>query len=337
MAIRLHITNGDVTANTLKQVYPDDDVLPWRDPMTEGPFPAGLDLGAASRLRADYLAGPGLPFRQVLRDFRLRDEHLAAAARHDEVTLWFEHDLLDQLQLLQLLDWFAAAQVPSAKLGIVCVDAFPGVVPFRGLGQLDPAQIATLREARSPVTPLHYELARSGWAAFRSPDPRQLEEFLRRELPPFRFMQAALSRHLEEFPAVSNGLGRTDRQLLALVRDGVVRPGEIFAANSALETALFLGDWGIYRHLHELCNVRQLMNCRPYGAFRGILDPAISPEEFHRQEFLLTERGRRVMANEADASAFGDVDRWLGGVRLADGMPRWRWDDAARRLVLADA
>ena len=337
MLFRLHITNGDVAANTLKGLYPDEDVLPWRDPMTEGPFPAGLDLCATSKIRAGYLAGPALPHDQVLRDFDLRDRHLAAAERYDDITLWFEHDLLDQLQLLQLLDWFASAPVPSGKLGVICIGTFPGMEPFRGLGQLGPAQMATLLDQRAPVTPLQLRLARSGWAAFRSPDPRDLEDFLQRDLQALPFMKAALSRHLQEFPAASNGLGRTDRQILKVISEGTNRPGQIFAANAALETALFLGDWGTYQHIHELCNVRHLLNCRPDGEFRGVLDPAPSTEEFHRQELSLTERGCRVLANEADASAFGEVDRWLGGVRLAAAKPRWCWDEAARRLVVADA
>src|SRR5262249_11696122 len=159
-----------------------------------------------------------------------------------------------------------------------------------------------------------------------------IEEFLRRDLEPFPFMRAALSRHLQEFPATSDGLGRTDRQILTVISQGTSRPGQIFAANSALETALFLGDWGLYGHIHELCNVRQLLDCRPCGEFRGVLDPALSTEEFHRQELSLTERGRQVLANDADASVFGEVDRWLGGVHLAAGMPKWRWDEAARHL-----
>src|SRR5882672_2384435 len=102
MGTHLHITNGDGAANTLKQFCVGEDVLPWRDPMIDGPFPAGLELSAASKLRAAHLAGAHLGYDQVLRDFRLRDEHLAAAAsRYDEITLWFEHDLLDQLQILQ--------------------------------------------------------------------------------------------------------------------------------------------------------------------------------------------------------------------------------------------
>ena len=90
MRPRLHVTNGDVAASTLEQLLPDDDVLPWRDPMVDGPFPAGLDLAATSQLRAAHLAGPNLEHDQVLRDFRLRDKHLASASRYREITLWFE-------------------------------------------------------------------------------------------------------------------------------------------------------------------------------------------------------------------------------------------------------
>ena len=333
----LHITNGDDAANTLKQFLSNDDVLPWRDPMSEGPFPAGLDLCATSEIRAGYLAGPGIPYDQVLRDFQLRDEHLAAAERYGEITLWFEHDLLDQLQLLQILDWFASTRMTSNKLDIICVNAFPGIVPFHGLGQLDPAQMATLLDKRLPVTSAHLELAQSGWAAFRSPDPRDVEAFLSCELRPFPFMKEALTRHMQEFPATSDGLGRTDRQILKLVSEGVSRPGRIFAANIEFETELFIGDWGIYQHIQELCNVRQLLNCNPYGEFRDALDPALSAEEFRRQELSLTDRGRQVLANEADASAFGEVDRWLGGVHLTNHKPRWRWDESARRVTVAEA
>src|SRR5262249_8852181 len=200
----------------------------------------------------------------------LRDDHLAAAAQYDGVTLWFEHDLLDQLQILQVLDWFAAAETSPARLAIICVDAFPGIRPFRGLGQLDPAQIATLIDRSVPVTPAQLELARAGWAAFRSPVPRGLETFLQRDFHAFPFLKPVPLRHLQEFPSVSNGLGRTDQQILQLISDGIERPGRLFAANTDLETNLFLGDWSFFQHIHGLCNVRQpLLHCDPNGEFRS--------------------------------------------------------------------
>src|SRR5258708_16946765 len=143
MSPRLHVTNGDVTASTLKQMLADDDVLPWRDPMVDGPFPAGLDLAATSQLRAAHLAGPNLEHDQVLRDFRLRDEHFASASRYREITLWFEHDLLDQLQILQILDRLAGAELAGTRLSMICINSFPGVDPFRGLAHLHPPPMPT--------------------------------------------------------------------------------------------------------------------------------------------------------------------------------------------------
>jgi hypothetical protein len=142
---------------------------------------------------------------------------------------------------------------------------------------------------------------------------------------------------LQEFPSTSNGLGRTDRQLLRLVSEGVTRPGRLFAANTALETTLILGDWSVYRRIQDLCGGRQpLLSASPYGAFRGPLDPDLSFEDFRKQELSLTACGRRVLADEADASEFRDMDCWLGGVHLADGKPMWRWNESAGRLQVAE-
>src|ERR1700704_3247011 len=210
MRPRLHVTNGDVAASPLEQFLPNDDVLPWRDPMVEGPFPAGLDPAATAQHRAAFLAGPNLEYDQVLRDFRLRDEHLASASRYREITLWFEHDLLDQLQILQILDRLASAEYADTRLSMICVNSFPGVDPFRGLGQLDPTQMATLRDKASAVTAQQLILARAGWPAVRSPDPRDIETLLTQALQAPPFLGAAPARHLQEFPSNSHGVGRTD-------------------------------------------------------------------------------------------------------------------------------
>ncbi|MDH3695461.1 MAG: hypothetical protein OER96_12920 [Gammaproteobacteria bacterium] len=96
----LHITNGDSAANILKKSRIVGDVLPWRDPMHHGSFPAGLELDDVSDVRARYLAGDTTEGNtEAMRDIRLRNEHLKAATRYDEVVLWFEYDLLDQLQI----------------------------------------------------------------------------------------------------------------------------------------------------------------------------------------------------------------------------------------------
>src|SRR5687767_9453549 len=110
----LHVTNGDSAAERIRAAGVDGTILPWRDVLHEGPVPAGLPLERLSAVRAEFLAsaGAGAP-EAVRRDFAERDRTLMAAAREDEVVLWFEHDLYDQLQLIQLLDWFADRPHPN--------------------------------------------------------------------------------------------------------------------------------------------------------------------------------------------------------------------------------
>ena len=70
----------------------------------------------------------------MLEDFR----------KFEEVVLWFEHDLYDQLQLIQLLDWFSHQEMGKIRLSIVQINSHAGVKDFQGLGQLSGSQLARL-------------------------------------------------------------------------------------------------------------------------------------------------------------------------------------------------
>ncbi len=145
MGNTLHITNGDGAGSLLKTANIEGDVLPWRDTMQSGPFPRGMSLEEHSKIRAEYFSGPAMPVSDVTRDFEIRDEHLKAFKNYEEVILWFEHDLLDQLQILQILNFFSGVDLKETKLSIICINEYQGIDPFRGLGQLTPEQIETLR------------------------------------------------------------------------------------------------------------------------------------------------------------------------------------------------
>jgi hypothetical protein len=104
----LHLTNGDDAAGLLRPAGMTGTILPWRDVLHEGPVPAGLDLDALSDVRARFLAEQGWDDRTAIRDgFARRNAALRRFRRHEAVVLWFEHHLYDQLQIAQLLDWFA--------------------------------------------------------------------------------------------------------------------------------------------------------------------------------------------------------------------------------------
>lgn len=330
----LHITNGDGAASLLKASKLGGDVLPWRDIMQSGPFPKGLSLEEHSKLRAEFLSGPLLPIEQVQRDFALRDAHLKASPNYEEVILWFEHDVLDQLQILQLLAWFKEAELKQTKLSIICINQFEGIAPFRGLGQLTIDQIETLLPIKKEITIKQLDLGREGWQAFCHDDPAKLEAYIAQDLSALPFLKEALKRHLEEYPSVQNGLNKSQNLILRLVNEGFVNPSLNFLEFMEQETVFFMGDWTHFKDIGCLCNGEDpLLTCSPNGTFHYPPDFEVEREQFNLQELSLTKKGRKVFENKGDAVNLIKLDKWLGGVRLDHKKALWRWDIVEKKLV----
>ena len=288
----LHVTNGDCAADVIRRTGVTGEILPWRDVLHEGPVPAGLSLEGMADVRARFLAnGKGQAFTAISASLAARNAALRGARR---ATLWFEHDLHDQLQLLQILAALAAQ--PETRAVLICVNAFPGVEPFHGLGQLTPAQLATLWAQRKAVTVAQLALGTRGWNAFCSPDPSALQKFLDTDLTALPFLRDALERFVEELPTPPTGLGRTERQILAAIGKGFGTFAEVFAENQAHELAPFLGDTTLQDRIDLLIRAPT---------------PLIT-----REPYTLTDAGRRVLAGEVDARKLNGIDRWFGGVHL---------------------
>jgi hypothetical protein len=102
----LHVTNGDSAAERIHSVGVPGEVLPWRDVFHDGPVPKRADDAGLRRVRARFLAGCGwTPHEQALAGLESRDGARTRALETEEVQLWFEPDLYDQLQLIQALDF----------------------------------------------------------------------------------------------------------------------------------------------------------------------------------------------------------------------------------------
>src|SRR5258706_14842455 len=296
----LHITNGDHAVELLRAAGMQGEILPWRDVLHEGPVRADLPLEELSRLRAKFIAEAGWGERKaVTAGFAERDARLRAAYSHAEVVLWFEHDLYDQLQLIQLLAWFAVHR--HSNLTLVCEAEY--------LGRMTPARAAELFTTRKKVLRRDLDVGLAAWAAFGAHDPFALrpDAF---HTPNLRFLPAALRRLLEEYPWTQDGLSRIERQALFAL-DGAPLPfGRIFERNAAQEDPIFLGDTVLEWHLKRM---------RHDGLVEG------------GEHWAITGKGREVLRGKLDAWDEPRAPRWLGGVEVRDGRPRW--DVVSGRLV----
>jgi hypothetical protein len=319
----LHLTNGDSAVAGIEATGVGGDVVPWRDALHEGPVPAGADAAELRAVRARFLAGCGWGDAEAIEaGMRARDERLDEARRTGEpIVLWFEHDLYDQLQLLQVLE---------AVDGAAAVQA---ILPDRFLGAMQPAELAALWEERAPVRRDQVALARFAWEAVRAPDPTAIAALLDTHTAALPHLGPALRRLLEELPAVGDGLSRTERQALEAIAAGARTPYDVFAAAQRAEEAAFLGDTWMWARLHELGQGERRLVETSAGAAVGLPPPLPGSDGFIAQELELTDDGRAVLAGEADRAALLPLDRWIGGIRVRGPAPAWRFDRARGRAV----
>lgn len=305
----LHITNGDAVVYLFKKAGILGTHLPWRDVLHEGPVPAELSLEECSHIRGSYLAGRGhgSPIK-VLHDFQTRDATIRKAKEFSEVVLWFEHDLYDQLQMLQVLTVLAGMKLDPGAVSIVHSEDY--------LGSMTADEIVALHPKRRTVTAAQFERARAVWASFTSGDPNALLHAASADHPGFPHLRSGLRRLCEEYPWTNDGLSRSHRHALAAVAQGPARNEELFRRAQAREEAPFLGDTAFYAILNDL-------KCEPGSLVEG--EPDL---------MILTELGRRVIGGDGDWLELAQTDRWIGGVHL-EGKTSPRWDEVAQTFQFA--
>ena len=323
----LHVTNGDSTVRLLEASDIPGDILPWQDVLHEGPVPAHLPPDELAEIRAAYLTSQGwaVDVQAVRASFASRDHALETCAVRDEVVLWFEHDLYDQLQLIEVLDRLSGPHRPRpGRLTMTPGDDY--------LGTQKATAFRPLFDARHDVTDAEFAAARGAWRAFRSADLRDVERLTPEAMSPLPHLRAAMRRHLEEAPDVRTGLSRSERQALeVLATDSCTAAKAFTRSHHERETAIFLGDSSFASYLVRMSDVEH-----PLVAFEG--GEAITRAATHDQVRFwgrlveITANGRDVLAGRADHVLLNGVDRWMGGAQLQGNEVPWRWD-ADREVI----
>lgn len=313
----LNITNGDSAVEIMKQAGIAGVFLPWRDVLHDGPVPQMLSLEELSEVRAQFIIdrGWGAP-EDIRQGFTDRDNELKSYQKYEKVILWFEHDLYDQLQILQILDWFNSNGTGGVKLSIICTENY--------LGMQSPDEMKGLSSYEVPVTERQLKLSSEAWFAFRLTTPEKWFGLLQKDLSALPFLKGAIVRMLEEYPDCSNGLSRTGQQALMIISEGEERPGKVFGRNQESEERMFMGDSSFWIILQEMLDSSpQLLTL---AGSKALTVPA-GPD----QNLSITSAGEDVLAGKKNWLEIVEMDRWIGGVHLVRGNI-WCWDRGAGSL-----
>jgi len=318
----LHVRCGDDIIGSLKMAGIPGRMLKWCDPLSVGPTPSGLSQEEWYQTRGKFLSDSfQIPLEDAIGDLRTQDVGLDDLQQHDVVILWFEHDLFDQIILIWLLQHFAQIEMKDTELRLICVDQFPGVEKFIGLGQLEPQELVALYGTSEKVTDAQLSLAKNVWAAWCSSEPSSLEKLLSADTSALPFVRNAVRRHLQNFPSTVNGLNLTEQMALEAIAEGPVKAGSIFLSVQSKEEIPWMGDSMLFAALEKLLQA-------------GVPLVESSSDEIIdlKVEVRLTAEGHRVLTGELDYIALNGIDTWVGGVHLTANNI-WRWDPLGQKLV----
>ncbi len=297
----VHIANSSGSAGQLGIFDALSTVMVWGDALYDGPTTEGLSFADMNRARATYLASQGMgDFQVILAELNARQAVLEGSK---EFTLWFQEDLGDQLQVLQILNWFHGRQ--DVKLSLVWA---PQGAKADELG----AFLAGRRTVRKEML----EAGSAVWQALCSPTPKLLLRHLKTSAPAIPHLSKALVRFLQEYPSKYNGLSRTERQILESLVAGPLTALQLYSASQDREELPFMGAEQFWLCLNRLAPLLE----------------GFAPGDLHTP-VAISPLGLDVISGKVDRVHRSGIDRWLGGVHLEGNSVSWRWDDSTKSLT----
>ena len=304
MGAVIHIHNGDATLITAKRSGVPGEHIAFRESMIAGPVMAKPDLETRARFLSE---GYGTNLLKARTDLLEQERVLTDAVKHDEIVLWFEHDLFCLVHFIYLLQRFSRRNVSV----VWCPTP---------LGTKEEEAFVRLYASRGGVTPAMTKAAASAWRAYTSPDPTMLNAFIASNVD-VPFFREGMALHASRFPSMRNGVGLVGNRVLALVEKGAGDFATLFARFDTDPPRLGFGDSELMRELRNLSRASV-----PLIALNEVNEPG-PPKAL----ISLTPAATNVINGSVDYLALDDPDEWLGGAHVTrDSI--WRWDEQLRKL-----
>jgi hypothetical protein len=214
----LHIINGEATLYVFKQTQIVGDVLIWNEILSEGP----VSKTNLWELRADWmLKSFNEPKANYSQKVVKEAEKLENLEEYNEVILWFEFDLVCQINLTYILSVLYKNYQSALPIYLICADKIEGVPNFRGLGQLNADQLLKLYPTKVRLQKTDLAFAADVWNIYVSNDYEQIKEFLNSDFGNLPLLRKAIGAHLSRFAKESNGLNYIEETLLSLIATGI--------------------------------------------------------------------------------------------------------------------
>ena len=216
----LHITNGSVLTEYLRELDFEDDILTWQETLCEGPTIPAIASDEFFKIRHKFLQ----EYYDIEVDndeFKSELSKLDNPDKYDEIYLWFEYDLFCHINLLGVINLLHQKNI-NRPLYLICSGRVEGEKNLKGLAELSAEQLLDHYHKRIFLTNDDKELCIALWRTYCGKDHNILKPYIVTKSS-FKYMTNCLKAHLKRFPHQKSGLSVIEDNILRIIRDNDVK------------------------------------------------------------------------------------------------------------------
>lgn len=256
MAKKLHIVNGDCTAEILRKTTLDGDILVWREMLCEGPICKEVGSDDFWMNRYDFFQKELGVSKLEYFDKSIKEiVQLEDISSYSEVVLWFEFDLFCQVNLMALCSYLLQNFRKDIGYKLVCTGWVKGKDRLQSLSDFKLNEFEALYDNSLNISKSNLEFAEQCWSIYAENNIEKLKEFnFNKQRSKFVYFQKAIDQHLLRF-LDENGMNQINNKILEIINNepltekDIVRNLLIWQAD---ETVYGFGDLQYFQYLNKL-------------------------------------------------------------------------------------
>ena len=290
----LHITNGSILTNTLKDLEYDGEILTWEEMLCEGPTITDIDSDEFLKLRATFFNryyDVDLDIEEIKEEFEI----LNHPENYSEIVLWFEYDLFCHLNMIGVINLLHQKNI-ELPLYLVCSGRLSGEKNLKGLSELTESQLHGHYLNKIKLTEDDIDLAITIWNIYCGKDHNLLKPYIVKSSS-FEYLSNCLKAHLKRFPDSITGLNVLEKNILEIMREN-----DITSNNQLLGYAL---NYQGYYGYGDIQFERMIKNLSLFISKKG-------------HKLALNRKGHEALLGQHNFASEIDDDFQFGGINKLD-------------------
>lgn len=268
----IHILNNDATAQILEKSEIKGDIIVWREMLCEGALHKNVGSDEFWKKRYAYFKKkfniePIKYYDTTIREIKKVED----LSNYNEVVLWFECNLFQQLNLLALCTYLVTNYVKTTTYFLVYFEKENEKEPVQPFTNFSTINFKSIFKNKIRLSKASLLFAKESWEMYVENDIDKLQKFNFNKNSKFKCLQKTINQHLLRFPS-EKGLNQIEYKILRIVNSGIFTEKQIIRTLliwQQKETVYGFGELQYFNYLKQLKKYVEIKESKIYLNKKG--------------------------------------------------------------------